>query len=306
MAPIGVKVIRGVFGVGERVAPGLTARAAFALFARTPDPRKLSEGERRAVARAGDMMAEARHHHLATNYGCVMLHDFRPEPGRAPVGRVLVLHGWRSRTEYMTGLIEGFRQAGYRVLSLDLPGHGGSAGRRLTVASAVDAVRVAGEWFGPFDAVVGHSFGGAVAVNALAGTIKGIAPLPAERLVLISAPSSMPAVFDQFGDHLNLGPRSRAAISDVVQRIAGRPLADFVGERHLADLKTPTLVIHAPDDREVSADSARSYASAGDHVEIHWAEGLGHRRILSDKGVIGRAVSFVTGDTAAVDRAIAA
>ena len=48
-----------------------------------------------------------------------------------------------------------------------------------------------------------------------------------------------------------------------------------------------------PDDREVSADHARMYAASGDHVRLHWAEGLGHRRILADAGVARLAVSFL-------------
>ena len=87
---------------------------------------------------------------------------------------MLVIHGWASRTEYMKPLIESYRDAGYRVVALDLPGHGHSSGRRLTMLHALDAARVAGEWFGPFAAIVGHSFGGAVAANAVAGTVKGI------------------------------------------------------------------------------------------------------------------------------------
>ena len=55
----------------------------------------------------------------------------------------------------------------------------------------------------------------------------------------------------------------------------------------------PALVIHAPDDREVSTDHALRYAKAGDHVRLHWVEGLGHRRILSDPGVVSSAVAFV-------------
>ncbi|TIN48075.1 MAG: alpha/beta hydrolase [Mesorhizobium sp.] len=293
MASFGLKVIRGVFAAAEHVAPRLTGRAAFELFCRTPNAKILSDGERRAVDRAAGFMAEARHHRLKTKNGCVMVHEFRPEPGRRAAGTVLVIHGWRSRTEYMRTLIEAYRDAGYKVVSLDLPGHGQSQGRRLTLVSAVEAARLTGEWFGPFVAVVGHSFGGAVAANAVAGSVKDVPPLAAERLVLIAAPSSLPAIFNDFSRMLSVGPRSQAAMADRVERIAGRPLHEFTGDRQLAGTPVPTLVIHAPDDREVSADHARLYAAAGDHVRLYWADGLGHRRILADKGVVERAVGFV-------------
>ncbi|RWN51795.1 alpha/beta fold hydrolase [Mesorhizobium sp.] len=293
MASFGLKVIRGVFAAAEHVAPRLTGRAAFELFCRTPNAKILSDGERRAVDRAAGFMAEARHHRLKTKNGCVMVHEFRPEPGRRAAGTVLVIHGWRSRTEYMRTLIEAYRDAGYKVVSLDLPGHGQSQGRRLTLVSAVEAARLTGEWFGPFVAVVGHSFGGAVAANAVAGSVKAIPPLPAGRLVLIAAPSSLPAIFNDFSRMLSVGPRSQAAMADRVERIAGRPLHEFTGDRQLAGAPVPTLVIHAPDDREVSADHARLYAGAGDHVRLYWADGLGHRRILADKSVVERAVGFV-------------
>ncbi|TIL95481.1 MAG: alpha/beta hydrolase [Mesorhizobium sp.] len=293
MASFGLKVIRGVFAAAEHLAPRLTGRAAFELFCRTPNAKILSDGERRAVDRAAGFMAEARHHRLKTKNGCVMVHEFRPEPGRRAAGTVLVIHGWRSRTEYMRTLIEAYRDAGYKVVSLDLPGHGQSQGRRLTLVSAVEAARLTGEWFGPFVAVVGHSFGGAVAANAVAGSVKDVPPLAAERLVLIAAPSSLPAIFNDFSRMLSVGPRSQAAMADRVERIAGRPLHEFTGDRQLAGTPVPTLVIHAPDDREVSADHARLYAGAGDHVRLYWADGLGHRRILADKGVVERAVGFV-------------
>lgn len=293
MASFGLKVIRGVFGAAEHVAPGLTGRAAFELFCRTPSPRKLSEGERRAVDRAADFMAGARHHRLKTRTGCVMVHEFRPEPGRAALGTVLVIHGWRSRTEYMRSLISGYRDAGHKVVSLDLPGHGQSLGRRLNMVNAVEAARLAGDWFGPFAAIVGHSFGGAVAANAVAGSVKHVAPVAAERLVLIAAPCSLPAIFSDFSRLLNVGPRSQSAMARQVKRLAGTPLEEFVGDRQLASAPLPTLVIHAPDDREVPPEHARQYAGAGDHVQLFWADGLGHRRILADPGVVAKAVEFV-------------
>jgi len=302
MASIGLKVIRTAFAVGERVAPRMTGRAGFVLFSLTPGQRGLTTREREAAARAAPFMNTARHHRLKISSGCVAVHEFRPDAVESR-GSVLVLHGWRSRTEYMRSLVEGFRDAGYRVYAIDFPGHGASPGRRLTMATAVEAVAQAAQWFGPFAAVVGHSFGGAVAVNAVAGSLPAFAPIAAGRLVIISAPDSISEVLDGFGRQINLGRRSRQAIGDRIQQITGRPVDAFNGSTLLASVDIPTLVIHAPDDREVPARDAQSYATAGGHVSLQWAEGLGHRRILSDPETIGSAVAFTEGSAGAREQA---
>lgn len=292
MASLSLNLVRKVFSASEHVAPRLAGRAAFELFCRTPNPNRLTPGERKAVDAAADFMAGARHHRLAQHSGCcIMVHEFKPMGAKR--GTVLVIHGWRSRTEYMRSVIEGYQQAGYRVMSLDLPGHGGSLGRRLNMATAVQAVRVAADWFGPFQAMVGHSFGGAVAVNAAVGSVNGCAPVPAAKLVTIASPSSMPMLFGDFGDHMHLGPQSQAAVADQVKRVTGRALEEFASGRQLARTPIPTLVIHAPDDREVAAEHATMVAAAGSHIRLHWVAGLGHRRILADSGVVKAAVDFV-------------
>ncbi|MDQ6437891.1 alpha/beta fold hydrolase [Mesorhizobium sp. LHD-90] len=297
MASLGWQVTRTLFGIGERVAPKLAGRAAFELFARTPNPRIQTDGERKAIARAADFMSTARHHRLSAGKDCVAVHEFRPDSGSGEAGRALVVHGWRSRTEYMRALVEGLRAAGYRVFAVDLPGHGQSAGRRLTIMKGVDALANVAQWFGPFDVVLGHSFGGAVAVNAVAGSLAGTTLLCARRLVLIAAPNSISEILDGFGRQIGLGRRSRDAMAERIERIAKRRLDDFAGSRQLARVAIPTLVVHAPDDREVPADDARTYAGAGPHVTLHWAPGLGHRRILADTGVVARTVSFAKAAT---------
>lgn len=295
MASFGFMVIRGLFGVAELIAPRLTGRAAFEIFCRTPDPSRMTAREKGAVEAASTAMAEARLHRLSTASGCIAAYDFGPETGRRGAPTVLVVHGWRSRTEHMMPIIAGLRSSGHRVIAIDLPGHGRSTGRRLNMALAVEAAHVAGQWFGPFAAVVGHSFGGAVATNAVAGSVNGFAPLDTDRLVLISAPSSMPAVFEDFGRFLRLGMRTQAALAEQVRRITGNPLESFVGAEQLAGSKVPALVIHAPDDKEVAPANAEQFAAAGRHVKLRWASGLGHRRILADGDVVRGVVGFVTG-----------
>lgn len=292
MATVGFLLFRSAFALAEQIAPALTGRAAFELFCRTRNPARLSAREAQVLRASAPFMAEARRKHLTSRHGCFVAHDF---PGAAGQGAptVLVLHGWNSRTEHMRAPIAALREAGYRVVALDLPGHGASPGRRLNLAIAVEAVRTAADWFGPFAGIVGHSFGGAVALNALAGSIRGIAPVEARRLVMIASPSSMPALFDDFSRFLGLGTRTQMALAERVHAVAGRPLEDYVGAQQLQGLSVPTLVVHAPDDKEVTFDNARRFEAAGGHVALMRAPGLGHRRVLADGRVAEAVADFV-------------
>ncbi|MEO3999877.1 alpha/beta fold hydrolase [Mesorhizobium sp. CAU 1732] len=291
MASFGYLLFRSAFMLAEQIAPRATGRVAFELFCRTPDPDRPTKREADMLRDSAAFMDEARHHHLRTRDGWVVAHDFGPPEGRSAPA-VLVVHGWRSRTEHMRTLIEALRHQGFRVIALDLPGHGRSTGRRLNLALAVAAVRAAADWFGPFSAIVGHSFGGAVAVNAVFGSIRGIAPVEAKRLVLVAAPSSMPGLFEDFGRFLGLGTRTQMALAGQVERVAGHPLESFVAADQLRELRIETLAVHAPDDKEVSFESARQFEDAGDHVRLVRVPGRGHRRIIADAAIANQIAEF--------------
>lgn len=293
MAAFTMKITRKLFGIGERFSPSLTGRIAFRLFARTADPRRLSAGEVRANERAAPLMAEARQHRLVTERGWVLAYEFRPEIHNPDAPMALVVHGWRSRTEHMTGLIRAARDLGFRVISLDLPGHGRSSGRHITMVNAVEAVKAAETWFGPFDTLIGHSFGGAVVCNAAFGSIRRFEAVPARRLVMISAPNRMATVFSWFAEAVGLGPRSLKAMEGEVLRLSGNPIGVFSGEDQLKALGLPTLLAHAPDDRQVAFAGAEAMARAGDHVRLLRADGLGHSRIISDVKVLAEIAAFM-------------
>ena len=290
-------MIRSLFGIGEVVSPYLAGRVAFELFCRTRDPNKLSQKEHNALEKVRVFMEGAELQFLPGRGGqAVAAHVFDPGNPGEQVRTAIVVHGWHSRAEHMAKVIAALMRKGLRVVAIDLPGHGQSAGRRLTMAHAVEAVHAAEARFGAFEAIVGHSFGGAVAVNAAVGSIAGIAPVKTKRLVLISAPSSMPFYFDQTCEWLGVGPRSKAVGVEQVKRIAGHPFSEYVGARQLAAHPIPTLVIHAPDDKEVSASQAYDYDTAGDHVRLSWAPGLGHRRILADANVLAQVSAYAAGE----------
>jgi pimeloyl-ACP methyl ester carboxylesterase len=288
-------LIRLILGQGGRLFPGFAGRAAFELFCRTSDPSKPNAKEKAAFERAAPIMNEARHHRLKVAKGCVVAHQFRAACGVPMLGKALVIHGWRSRTDLMAGMIKDLTDHGWDVVGLDLPGHGWSTGRRLNLKLGVEALQAATDWLGPFELVVGHSFGGAVGVNAVTGAIKGTKRLATARLVTISSPSSMPLLFAGVGRYFGLGKRAQAAMECRIHKLAGRPLKDFVSAEQIKAFDGEVLVIHAPDDREVDFSEALAMEKAGRHVKLVRAEGLGHRRILNDPGVFRAIRAFADG-----------
>ncbi|MGX5722661.1 alpha/beta hydrolase [Shinella zoogloeoides] len=296
MASFGLKVIRLALSGVAAVSPNAAGRAAFRLFATTPRRRPGTAKEKELFARSRGWMRQAQRVTLSFEGGSAVAHRFAARPCEAFAGRVLVVHGWGSRTAYLAALTEGLVAAGHEVVALDLPGHGASRGRTLTLPMAVRAIDAAWQRFGGFDYFCGHSFGGASLACAASGLVPSVPAHRPRRLVTIGSPSEMTWLFKDLGRLLKLGPRAQAALESHVERIAGAPLSAFDAANGAGRLATPMLVLHAEDDKEVPALHARRYAAAGPNVTLEWANGFGHRRIVSAEPVIDRIVDFLAED----------
>ncbi|MFS8148155.1 hydrolase [Rhizobium sp. R635] len=295
MANFALEVIRLGFRVLQAISPRLAGRAAFRLFCRTPSPRPKGEKAKAAHAAGAARLAGAERFVLRLAGGA-KAHAYRLNGGA--IGerkRYLVTHGWGSSAVYMADLVSMLAATGAEVVALDFPGHGLAGGRFLHMGLAVEAIAAAGERFGVFDAAIGHSFGGAALMVSAAGLIPDSAPVTGERLVLIGAPSEMAWLFTDFGRMVGLRPVAQAVLENEVHRVTGRRLGDFDVSNTAGSIGRPVLVIHAEDDKEVSAAHARRYGAAGNRVRLFWANGFGHRRIIGAAPVLGAIAAFLEG-----------
>lgn len=293
MPSFALKVTRsGLSGLG-RLSPKLAGKAAFRLFCLTPSRRPRGSKAKAAYREGRQRLFEAEQFMLPFPGGRAMAYRFNGG-AKGPRKRYLVVHGWGSSSEYMSELTIFLASTGAEVISLDLPGHGRSAGRFLNIRLAVSAIAAASARFGDLDAAIGHSFGGASLALASAGFLPGIDAIETKKLVLIGAPSAMGWLFKGFGRLMHLPSQTQMALEAEVKRVTGKALTAYDERRSVLDPSRPVLVIHAEDDKEVSADHARAYAAQGEHVRLVWANGFGHRRIVSAAPVFEAIDAFLS------------
>lgn len=255
--------------------PQTTANLAFRLFCRT--------GRTAGARETAGMPDKAEPDMLLTPGGQVAAWSL---PAADPVGKsALLVHGWNSRSRHLLPIARALNASGIDVVMLDLPGHGASDGHSLHLGKAIDAIDAAWRAHGPFTSIVGHSFGGVAALNAVIGAAICVPARQPQSLAMIASPNSMPVLFRWFGKRIGMPQQAQDALEYKVLRILGRPLDMLVAADQLRDLYIPVLVAHDMDDKDVLYADALRMARAGDHVRLHTTSGLGHRRILKDGGL---------------------
>lgn len=291
MPSFALKVIRPVLSFGGKLAPRLTSRLAFALFCLTPSRRPAGDKARKVHEEGRGRLSDAQAVPFWVGKVKVMAYRFGGV-GAEPRRRFLVVHGWGSAAAYISALAKGLSSGGAEVVVLDFPGHGRSSGRGLHMRMAVEAMVEAERQFGPFDGAVGHSFGGASLMLAAGGVMRGAGQIFPQRLVVIGAPTEIEWLFESFAQQTGLSEPVKQGLIRHAEDIAGASLVDFDTVAVAARLGTPLLVVHAEDDKEVDASHARRYASVPT-AKVHWANGFGHRRIISAPEVIEAVRGFL-------------
>ena len=274
-----VRVLRMAARVGEAVAPGIAARAATrAWFALPPGPPP------------GRLPAGGTSFEVVSQGGTVRGLTW----GNGPV--VYLVHGWAGRGSQLVAFVEPLVRRGHRVVMFDGPSHGDSdpgpsgagSSSGMELGRALDAVAAR---FGPAQAVVAHSMGSVAAMLALRYGWLGT-----ERLVLLAPMSRYDTQFRAFAEYVGLGPRTRRRVDRLVadrvglatERFAVGVLADEVDP-------VPTLIVHDRADRQTSYDESVRLADELPDARMLSTHGLGHRRLLSDAGVVEAVTSFAAG-----------
>jgi pimeloyl-ACP methyl ester carboxylesterase len=288
------QLVRTGFRIASAIAPGPTGRIAFKLFCTPQRSNALSAGERRLADRMAPVIAAAETRMIVHPQGEVRSFLWAPE-NRERRGRVMLVHGWTGQALVMTAFVQPLLDLGYEVIAFDLPAHGKSTGRHLTLPLAARALQCVVETYGPLTGIITHSFGGPVAMLAMEGGAPLDHALTIPRAVLIAAPNEMARVTSRFGHRIGLSARALSALDGEIHRLAHRPVDAFRGDLFLRKSGADVLVIHDEDDADVDFANAQAIVADNPKATLMATKGLGHRRIIVARQVITAATDFLSG-----------
>ena len=221
--------------------------------------------------------------------GPVHVTDFGPSVGSAPDAfTVLCVHGLGSSSVGWRPLAEVLGPA-YRVLAVDLPGHGRSpaAGRSLAVADLADVLTGVIDQLGRGPVhLVGHSMGAAVSAFAAASR-----PEQVDRMLLLAPPVPRHGVrflSPSLLPHVALCAWPRVGQLALQRRRARRGVDGLVSDRLrltcAGALDLSELALAMADDyraaREFGEDPVSSFIEAARSVGMLVAEGARYREVL--------------------------
>ncbi len=231
---------------------------------------------------------------------------------------IIMVHGLGEHISRYKEMADFFNSRNYSFTGLDLPGHGHSSGRRghidnfeqynNIISAIIDFVRVRE---GDISLVLyGHSLGGAVALNYLAGAnVIDKAIVTSPWLKLAVSPSSfkiflagiMNSLLPSLLQSSGLDPEDISSDKDVVEKYDADPLVHnkisvrlfssaTANARKLLemreDIKIPLLLMHGADDRITSAEGSSVFAARNSRTELKiWEKGLHelHNEVFRDE-----------------------
>ena len=200
---------------------------------------------------------------------------------------VVLIHGWSGRGTQLGAFAQPLVAEGFRVVALDGPAHGDSTGLTTHVGEYSQFLIDVQNDLGPFHTVIAHSFGAGCSVLA------GSRGLKINKFVLVAGPSRYELVVRFYLDTVKLSKQAQNYFIESLTQLVKLPVSEMNVGIIGNTMKTPTLVVHDKDDKEVFVAAAEEIKSNWPTVELYLTSGLGHRRVLKDPAVVNRVVAFI-------------
>ena len=201
--------------------------------------------------------------------------------------KVLLAHGWAGRGTQLYEIADKLLESGMMVISFDAPAHGLSKGKTANFPEYIATLKHINNKYGPFEAAIGHSFGGINLLNVLSKN-----PF-VKKLVVIGIEGSNHKIIDLFIQKLQLKPKIAELMKKKMTSKFNTNLESTAAIETAKKVMIPTLVIHDTQDYDVDVSAAYKVRQSLKNGLLLITSGLGHRKILRDHTTIDKIISYI-------------
>lgn len=198
--------------------------------------------------------------------------------------KVLVCHGWRSKTADFRKIIERFVTEGYAVEGLDLRAHGKSEGKHTALPEYRDILKNHITKNGPYDIIIGYSIGALASGIVLSEMGKAFHP---KHYYLIAGPPYVRYFFKDIVDDVGCSEAVYESMTQLVKTYYGQSIDYFdlrIKNNELKDLSTH--LIYCEDDQIIPFQKGLELEECYPNASFVHTKGLGHYKIISNPAVI--------------------
>lgn len=205
--------------------------------------------------------------------------------------KVLLVHGWAGRSTQLYAFADKLLEKGYMVISFDGPAHGKSSGKRSIMPEFLDAMEEIDKAYGPFEAAIGHSFGGMCLYNATSRFLN------IKAFVAVGAGDKVSDIIENFAKNLSLNKESVEKIQKRLEKKWNMKVDDYASHLRARDIDIPALIVHDTKDGDVPVSCAYNIRQNMKRANLLITHGLGHTKILRDKEIVNKSIEFIIQNT---------
>ena len=205
--------------------------------------------------------------------------------------KVLLVHGWAGRSTQLFAFANTLLEKGFMVISFDGPAHGKSSGKQTTMLDFLETIRKIDKTYGPFEAGIGHSFGGMCLYNTTASFLK------LKTLVTIGSCDYVSHIIHDFAKNLHLKKHHAKKIQSRLEKKWQIRVDDFSSSQMAKKINIPVLLIHDTEDGDIPVSCAYHIRQNLKKGSLLLSHGLGHTKILRSTKIVKRSVKFIVENT---------
>lgn len=205
--------------------------------------------------------------------------------------KVLLVHGWAGRSTQLFAFADKLLEKGYMVISFDGPAHGKSTGKTTDLLDFLTTIKQIDKEYGPFEAAIGHSFGGICLYNAVSDFLK------VKTFASIGSGNRVSHILEQFIKNLKLPNSAYQQLQLYIEKKWGVIVDDYASGKVANKIDIPVLVIHDTEDGDVPVSNAQTIRQNLQKGSLLITHGLGHTKILRDPNVVNRTVEHIIQNT---------